>query len=159
MTMTPIHMQHFGHHIEQVGLVISVHVAAMYLPSLFSGLLADKIGKVSMTILSGLILAISASVSAFFPGDSLLFMIIALGLLGIGWNFAMISGTLMIVDSTSIKDRAKTQGKVDVYLSIAGATGGIFSGVVVAATSYQMLSIIGLLLSLIFVILMLLDRK
>ncbi|WP_369436054.1 hypothetical protein [Lysinibacillus fusiformis] len=44
MTMTPIHMQGRGSNLSAIGMVIGLHVAAMYLPFLGTGLLVDKIG-------------------------------------------------------------------------------------------------------------------
>jgi hypothetical protein len=42
--MTPVHMRHHGHGLGEVGLVIGVHIGAMYLPSLITGVLVDKVG-------------------------------------------------------------------------------------------------------------------
>ena len=52
MTMTPVHMQHHGNHLSAIGLVIGFHVAAMYLPSLITGALVDKVGRNKMVIAS-----------------------------------------------------------------------------------------------------------
>jgi MFS family permease len=73
---------------------------------------------------------------------------LALILLGLGWNFGLISGTAILVDSTNTANRAKTQGTVDVLVALSGASGGVLSGVVVANTSYATLSIAGGILSL-----------
>ncbi|GIE36303.1 hypothetical protein Ait01nite_093480 [Actinoplanes italicus] len=54
----------------------------------------------------------------------------------------------MITDSAPTHTRAKTQGTVDVCVALAGAGGGIASGMIMAATSYATLSIIGGLLAL-----------
>ena len=56
MTMTPVHMGHHGHGLSAVGLVIGFHVGAMYLPSLVTGMLIDKIGRTTMSIAGGVIL-------------------------------------------------------------------------------------------------------
>ena len=40
MTMTPIHMGHHGHDLKEVGVVIGFHIAAMFLPSLVTGILS-----------------------------------------------------------------------------------------------------------------------
>src|SRR5699024_6652037 len=48
MTMTPIHMEDHGKGLTAVGFVIGLHIAAMYLPSIGTGLLVDKIGRVFM---------------------------------------------------------------------------------------------------------------
>ena len=73
-------------------------------------------------------------------------------LLGFGWNFGLIAGTTMIVDATAAADRARTQGGVDVSIAIAGALGGgLSSGVMVAATSYGWLALLGAAISLLIV--------
>ena len=43
----------------------------MYLPSLGTGLLVDKVGRTGMVIASGITLSIAGLIAAFSPGDSL----------------------------------------------------------------------------------------
>lgn len=159
MTMTTVHMRHHGHGLDEVGMVIGLHVAAMYLPSLVTGVLVDKFGRMVMTIAAGATLMAAAIVAAVAPADSMLVLIIALVLLGLGWNFGLICGTALIVDSTHPTARAKTQGKVDVLVALAGATGGGFSGMFVALTSYSTLSLVGGFLSLLLIPVVIWSRK
>jgi len=151
MTMTPIHMKHHGHGLGEVGLVIGIHVGAMYLPSLFTGMLVDKIGRTTMAYASGVTLLAAGLLAALAPGDSLILLIIALALLGLGWNLGFISGTALIVDATTASNRAKTQGTLDVLTALAGASGGALSGMVVASSSYAALSYAGGFLSLLLI--------
>ncbi|MDQ0227904.1 MFS family permease [Metabacillus niabensis] len=151
MTMTPVHMRHHGHGLGEVGVVIGFHIGAMYLPSLVTGVLVDKLGRTTMAIASGATLLLAGLVSAFAPGDSMVLLVIALCLLGLGWNFGLISGTALIVDSTETSSRAKTQGTVDVLIALSGAVGGVLSGMVVAGSSYATLSFIGGILSLLLI--------
>lgn len=109
MTMTPVHMGEYGFTMQQIGMVIGLHIAGMYLPSPLTGILVDKLGRMTMAVVAGITLCITGLLAAFAPGDSLLFIAIALILLGIGWNFGLISGTALIVDSTVLSTRAKTQ--------------------------------------------------
>ncbi|MGE7860975.1 MFS transporter [Bacillus mobilis] len=143
MTMTPVHMGHHGHGLSEVGLVIGFHVGAMYLPSLVTGMLIDKIGRTTMSIAGGVILLAAGVIAALAPSDSLILLIVALSLLGLGWNLGLISGTAQIVDATIPSTRAKTQGKIDVFIALAGASGGAMSGMVVANSSYAALSLAG----------------
>ncbi|MEE6181453.1 MFS transporter [Bacillus pretiosus] len=143
MTMTPVHMGHHGHGLSAVGLVIGFHVGAMYLPSLVTGMLIDKIGRTTMSIAGGVILLAAGVIAAIAPSDSLILLIVALSLLGLGWNLGLISGTAQIVDATIPSTRAKTQGKIDVFIALAGASGGAMSGMVVANSSYAALSLAG----------------
>ncbi|MFS0921305.1 MFS transporter [Brevibacillus sp. 179-C 1.1 NHS] len=151
MTMTPIHMQQHGHGLGAVGLVIGVHIGAMYLPSLVTGILVDKIGRTTMAVASGVTLLSAGIVAAIAPTDSMVVLVIALALLGLGWNFGLISGTALIVDSTDTTTRAKTQGTIDVLIALAGASGGALSGMVVAHSSYATLSLFGGVLSLLLI--------
>ncbi|PEZ08136.1 MFS transporter [Bacillus sp. AFS018417] len=151
MTMTPVHMGHHGHSLKEVGLVIGFHIGAMYLPSLMTGILVDKIGRTAMAIASGATLLAAGVLAAVAPADSMLVLIIALALLGLGWNFGLISGTALIVDATTPSNRAKTQGSVDVLIALAGASGGALSGMVVAHSSYTTLSFAGGILSLLLI--------
>lgn len=83
--------------------------------------------------------------------DSIIVPITALALLGLGWNFGLISGTAILVDATPPSTRAKTQGSVDVLIALSGALGGGLSGMVVAHSSYATLSIAGAVLSLLLI--------
>ncbi|RRJ65133.1 MFS transporter [Paenibacillus oralis] len=151
MTMTPVHMKHHGHGLSEVGIVIGIHVAAMYLPSLITGVLVDKYGRTIMSYASGITLLLAGIVAAFAPSDSMFLLILALALLGLGWNFGLISGTAAIIDATPPQIRAKTQGTVDVLIALAGASGGALSGMVVASSSFSTLSLAGGFLSLLLI--------
>lgn len=159
MTMTPIHMKHHGHGLSAVGMVIGIHVAAMFLPSLVTGILVDKVGRTFMSCAAGVTLLLAGLLAAWAPADSMVWLIIALALLGLGWNFGLISGTAQIIDATSPATRAKTQGTVDVLVSLAGASGGALSGMVVAHSSFAILSLSGGFLSLLLIPVMIWSRR
>lgn len=148
MTMTPIHMQYHGHGVDAAGFVIAVHVAGMYLPSPISGLLADRFGRLPVAAASAVALLGAGLLAALSPAESVGLLALALALLGLGWNFGLVSGTAIITDTVPLAARAKTQGTVDVSIAISGAGGGMASGLVVAASNYATLAILGGALSL-----------
>lgn len=151
MTMTPVHMRDHGHGLGAVGLVISIHVGAMFLPSLVTGLLVDRVGRVPVAVAAGVMLLLAGVTAAAAPSDSMLVLTIALALLGLGWNLGLISGTALVIDAADPATRAKTQGTLDVLVALAGAGGGALSGVVVAGSSYAALSLGGGALALLLV--------
>ncbi|MBT2636928.1 MULTISPECIES: MFS transporter [unclassified Bacillus (in: firmicutes)] len=151
MTMTPVHMGSHGHGLSAVGMVIGFHIGAMYLPSLLTGVLVDKIGRATMAVASGVTLLASGVMAAVAPGESMLWITLALILLGLGWNFGLISGTALLVDATNPTNRAKMQGTVDVMVALSGASGGMLSGMVVANSSFAFLSLAGGALSLVLI--------
>ena len=159
MTMTPVHMRAHDHGLGEVGIVIGVHIGAMYLPSLITGMLVDKVGRTPMAVASAVTLLLAGVVAALAPGDSLGLLILALALLGIGWNFGLISGTALVVDATVPENRPKTQGSIDVLIALAGAGGGAASGLVMSTTSYAGLSITGGVLAVLLVPVILWSRR
>ena len=148
MTMTPIHMAHHGHDLQQIGLVIGIHVGSMYLPSLVTGVLVDKIGRYAMAIAAVVTLIAAGIMAAVAPVESMFWLTLALALLGIGWNFGFISGTALLTDAIHPLERANIQGRIDVFVALSGAAGGMLSGLIVAQTSYATLSYVGALIAL-----------
>lgn len=148
MTMTPVHMRQHHHDLADVGLVIGLHIAAMYLPSPLTGLLVDRVGRLPMAVASGAVLLAAGLTAALAPAESMPLMVLALALLGLGWNLGLISGTALVVDATNPTNRPRTQGSIDVLVALAGAGSGALSGVVVAASSYATLALAGGLLAL-----------
>jgi MFS family permease len=120
----------------------------MYLPSPLTGWLVDRYGRLTVAAGSGLALLAAGIVAASAPGDSVAPLAVALALLGLGWNCGLISGTAIITDAVPLATRAKTQGMVDVAIAIAGASGGMASGLVVATTSFSTLALAGGLVAL-----------
>lgn len=159
MTMTPVHMKHHGHDLSEVGIVIGFHIGSMYFPSLITGILVDKIGRTVMSIVSGATLLLAGMIAALASSDSMILLVIALSLLGLGWNFGLISGTAQIVDSTDSSTRAKTQGTVDVFVALSGASGGAMSGIIVANSSYATLAFTGGIMSLLLIPVVIWSRR
>jgi MFS family permease len=148
MTMTPVHMRDHGHSLSATGFVISVHIAAMFLPSPLTGVLVDRYGRRPLLAAGAFTLLAAGLLASLADPDSMAVLTVALGLLGLGWNFGLIGGTAMLTDATPLETRAGTQGSVDLSVALAGAGGSLGSGVVVAATSYAALSVAGGVLAL-----------
>ena len=148
MTMTPVHMRDHGHGLGAAGLVISLHIAAMFLPSPLTGLLVDRVGRRPLIAASGVTLLAAGLVAAAAPPESVPLLTLALVLLGLGWNLGLVAGTALLTDAVPLERRARTQGSVDLAVALAGATGGIGSGLVVAASSFAVLGLAGGLVAL-----------
>ncbi|MEU5208456.1 MFS transporter [Streptomyces sp. NPDC020742] len=148
MTMTPVHMQAHGQDTRAAGLVIALHVGAMFLPSPLTGLLVDRIGRRWVALACGPVLLAAGLLAAAAPPHSVPALAAALVLLGLGWNFGLVSGTAMVTDALPPARRAPVQGLVDVGISLAGATGGLLSGPVVALGGFPVLALGGGVLAL-----------
>jgi MFS family permease len=151
MTMTPIHIEHHGHSIKVTGLVIGAHVAGMFLPSPFSGWLVDRIGYLPIAVAAGLTLLAAGLLAAWAPVDSVTMLVVALVLLGLGWNLGLVSGTTLVTDAVPLATRARTQGTVDLGIALAGAGAGLSSGLIITATSYATLTLLSGVLALLII--------
>lgn len=143
MTMTPVHLQQHGHGTAAIGVVIAVHVAAMYLPSPLSGWLVDRYGPRAVSALAALTLLGAGLVAGLAPAGAVWALALGLALLGLGWSLGLVAGTTLLSRDLPLHSRARVQGNVDVLVAIAGAGGGALSGVVVAGASYGVLALGG----------------
>ncbi|WP_436641844.1 MFS transporter [Actinomadura kijaniata] len=148
MTMTPVHLHGHGHGATASGLVIALHLGAMYLPSPLTGRLVDRHGPRAVAVASGLVLLAAGTVAATAPDGSVPLLAVALALLGLGWNLGLVTGTAILTGAVPPATRARVQGQADVAVAIAGATGGMASGLVVAAAGYPLLALGGGVLAL-----------
>ena len=151
MTITPIHIEHHGHGIGITGVVIAAHVAGMFLPSPFSGWLVDRFGCLLIAAAAGFVLLASGLLAAWAPVDSVGTLVLALVLLGLGWNLGLVSGTTLVTDAVPLATRARSQGVVDFGVALAGAGGGLSSGLIVTAASYATLTLTGGILGLLII--------
>jgi MFS family permease len=144
MVMTPVHMGHAGGAegtvLRLVGLVISVHVAGMYLFSPLVGLLADRIGAPTVVALGGLLLLAAAAVAGTAaPADS-----VQLGagllLLGLGWSCGLIAGSALVTASVGPDLRPTAQGGTDLLMGLGAALAGVVGGPLLAWGGFGLVS-------------------
>ena len=150
MTMTPVHLKLHGH--EDVSpYVISLHIAGMYAFSPLVGKFADRRGKL-LSISVGGALLLAATVMAALAGEAATLLWPSLWLLGIGWNFGLIGGSSLLVESVPEKTRVTVQGAADLTMSFCGGLAGFSSGFIRKSFGFHMLSNLGTVLALILVV-------
>ncbi len=139
MTMTPVHMRAHDHGLRVIGLIISVHITGMYLFSPFVGVLCDRAGRRVTLRLGAVVLIAAGALAALADPRSSGALAVALFLLGLGWSLSLIAGSAMLTDAVPLERRARVQGNADLLIGLAGASGGLGSGVVLALTSFAVL--------------------
>lgn len=142
MVMTPLHLNHGGSGLAIVGIVISVHVAGMYLFSPLVGILADAVGQVRVIGMGAVLLGAAGLVAAMAPASAVVLVGIALFLLGIGWSFCIVAGSSLLTASLSLEIRPSAQGLTDLSMGMAGALAGALAGVVFGVWSYAALGLV-----------------
>ena len=142
MTMTPVHMKLHGHEtLSQY--VVSLHIAGMYAFSPLVGRWTDRKGTAWSVHTGGWIL-VAATIGSALSGDGPVLIFPALWLLGVGWNFGLIGGSSMLLQSVDESDRVTVQGSADLLMSLCGGIAGLSSGFIRRAWGYHVLSMLGL---------------
>ena len=127
MTATPISMHlHHGHSLEDTKWVLQSHIAAMFLPSLFTpwlfrlikirGLMLAGLACYCATIVIGLV---DASVLGFWG---------QLVMLGIGWNFLFVSGTALLPMAYQPGEEYRAQALNDTVIFSSQAAASLGAG-------------------------------
>ena len=127
MTATPLSMhEHHGHSLLDTKWVIQSHIAAMFLPSLFTGWIIKKLGLKSL-LLAGTLLYGGVTLIAF-SGEEVVHYWWALILLGIGWNFLFLTGTSLLPLSYLPNEKHKVQALNDFMLFGFQALASLLAG-------------------------------
>jgi MFS family permease len=158
MTATPIHL-HTGHgySLGQTALIIQSHVIAMYLPSLFTGYIVERLGLLRVMLIGAICMVacvILAMISqAFFQYWA------ALVLLGMGWNFLFVGGTLLLTNSYRPSERFKAQATNDFTIFTIQALVSLSAGLVMFSTGWLALNLIALPFLLLILLVLVRKRK
>lgn len=141
MTATPIYLKNIlGYSIYLSSMVIQAHMVAMFAPSIISGFLVDKIGKINL-IKIGILLNILAIIANIID-NSYYNILIGLILLGVGWNFMFVSASAYLVDNFQGSIKFKAQGINEVFTFSSQATASILSGVCLYYFGWSVLNIV-----------------
>lgn len=131
MSATPLAMIACNHEFGDSAFVISSHIAAMFLPSFFTGSLVDRWGPGIVMFLGGVLIAIAAAFG--LSGIDVKDFWLSLVFLGIGWNFTYVAGSIVISEEAASVNAKKLEG-VSGFLLMGGvAIATTFSGTVFAA--------------------------
>ncbi|MFC9917481.1 MFS transporter [Agromyces binzhouensis] len=144
MVMTPVHMTGHGVPIAMVGVVISIHILGMYAASPLMGWLVDRIGAPRVIALGGAILLAATLIGIFAPGDSMVLIPVALGLLGLGWSAALIGGSTLLTTTVEPASRVALQGATDAAMNVAAAASAALSGVVLGLAGFAGVNLVAM---------------
>ena len=145
MTITPWHMHQVNHPNTAVSLVISAHTLGMFGLSALTGYLIDRYGRVQMMVIGAITLIASAIIAPL--STQLPYLVFALFLLGLGWNFGYIAGSSMLADALRGREKNRVQGFNDMLVAFSAGLGTLSSGFLFDFGGYLLVSIGGGLLA------------
>jgi len=138
MAMTPVHLSHIvapDAVTLAVGVTIALHVFGMYGLSPVFGILADRIGRLSVILVGQALLAASLVVASLF-GESQAGVLVALVLLGLGWSAATVAGSALLTEATPLASRPRRQGRSDTLMTACAAFGSVLAGIILGLVGY-----------------------
>ncbi len=142
MTATPVHMHSTGFSLSDTAFVIQSHIIAMYLPSLVSGFLIERLGSVRIMQAGALLMmgcTIGGLLSVQLPGYWT-----ALVLLGLGWNLLFVGGTVLLTTTYRPEERFKTQASNDFLIFAVQAISSFSAGWLLLSTGWDNINWLGL---------------
>ncbi len=149
MTATPLAMHRHGFNFDESALVIEWHVLGMFLPSFFTGRLIERFGTEKL-IFTGTLLIVACIVINLM-GLTHWHFLLALFLLGVGWNFMYISATQMVSTTYRDSEKAKTQAANEFLVFSMVTLSSLSAGWLEAYIGWQTLNLFSLApLSLVF---------
>jgi MFS family permease len=150
MVMTPVHMGHAGGDagstLRVIGLVISVHVAGMYLFSPLVGLLADRAGRRTTVAVGGALLLAAAALAGTAAPGAALQLGTGLLLLGLGWSCGLIAGSTLVTESVGPDQRPTAQGGTDLLMGLGAALAGVVGGPLLAVGGFGLVAAVSAVL-------------
>ena len=143
MAATPIAMQICGLPFADVAWVLEWHVIGMFAPGFFTGHLIKRYGTLPI-MATGLALNICCVVIAL-SGIEFRQFLVALFLLGLGWNFLFTGATTLALTAYQPEEKDKAQGALNFCVFAVLAISSLTSGVLVTTQGWTWLNLGSLL--------------
>jgi predicted MFS family arabinose efflux permease len=143
MAATPIAMQVCGLPFSDAALVLEWHVIGMFAPGFFTGHLIKRFGTLPIMAI-GLALNVACVLIAL-SGVELHQFLVALFLLGLGWNFLFTGATTLALTAYRPEEKDKAQGALNFCVFAVLALSSLASGVLVTTQGWTLLNLGSLL--------------
>ncbi len=143
MAATPIAMQQCGLLFSDVAFVLEWHVIGMFAPGFFTGHLIKRFGVLQIMGM-GVVLNLVCILIAL-SGQDLHQFLIALFLLGLGWNFLFTGSTTLALNTYTPEEKDRAQGAINFFTFAVLALSSFASGALVTTRGWTLLNLGSLL--------------
>lgn len=138
MAATPLAMQTCGLPFSDAALVLEWHVIGMFAPGFFTGHLIKRFGTINIMLVGVVLNALCIAIA--LSGVELHQFLIALFLLGVGWNFLFTGATTLALDTYTPEEKDKAQGALNFCVFAVLALSSFASGVLVTTQGWALLN-------------------
>ncbi len=139
MAATPLAMQVCGFPFDDAALVLEWHVIGMFAPGFFTGHLIKRFGVLPIMGV-GVVLNL-VCISIALSGVDLHQFLIALFLLGVGWNFLFTGSTTLSLQSYRPEEKDRAQAAINFCVFAVMAVTSFASGALVTTQGWQLLNL------------------
>jgi len=139
MAATPLAMQQCSLPFSDTALVLEWHVIGMFAPGFFTGHLIKRFDVLPImgigVVLNLLCIAVALS------GVNLSQFLVALLMLGVGWNFLFTGSTTLSLQTYTPVEKDRAQGALNFFVFAITAISSFASGVLVTTQGWQLLNL------------------
>jgi MFS family permease len=139
MAATPLAMQVCGLPFEDAALALQWHVIGMFAPGFFTGHLIRRFGVLPMMGMGVLLNA--ACISVALTGVELHQFVLALFLLGVGWNFLFTASTTLSLRAYRPEEKDRAQAAINFSVFAVMAVTSFASGALVTTQGWTWLNL------------------
>ena len=139
MAATPIAMQQCQHPFDRAALVLEWHVLAMFVPSFFTGHLIQRFGALPVMGVGAALNALCVAVA--LSGVDLMQFLVALTVLGVGWNFLYVGATTLLTETYRPEEKTRAQAAMDTAVFATMALSSFASGALITTQGWTMLNL------------------
>ena len=138
MAATPLAMQQHQLAFPDVALVLQWHVIGMFAPGFFTGHLIKRFGALPVMAVGVALNALCIVIA--LSGVALSEFLIALFLLGVGWNFLFTGSTTLSLQTYSPQEKDRAQGALNFFVFATLALSSFSSGLLVTTSGWTLLN-------------------
>ena len=142
MTSTPLAMQWCGIPRALSPTVIQWHMLGMFVPSLFVGDLIRRFGVLNIMLCGAVLLLAQCLVAV--SGVSYAHFVVALALLGLGWNFLYVGGSSLLAQAWRPGEESRLQGAHDLVVFTLASLGSLSSGALLQWSGWNAVNLLAL---------------
>ena len=139
MAATPLAMQVFGFAFEDAALVLQWHVIGMFAPGFVTGHLIKRFGV--LPIMAVGVALNAACIAVALSGIDLQQFVLALFLLGVGWNFLFTGSTSLALRAYRPEEKDRAQAAINFCVFAVMAMTSFASGALVTTRGWNWLNL------------------
>ena len=139
MAGTPLAMQICGLPFSDTALVLEWHVIGMFAPGFFTGSLIQRFGALKIMGVGVALTCLCIAIA--LTGTDLQQFVIALFLLGVGWNFLFTGSTSLAMAAYKPEERDKAQAAINFFVFGTMAFSSFGSGALITTQGWTILNL------------------